>query len=92
IDVKNTSKDFEERSEKQKSIQQEICEKYLEKIMLKNEMDKVVSNYTKCVEQYNNLCSKERDILIEKQEKKQKLNIINEDYVFDNKKSKMDRK
>ncbi|ETO02572.1 Putative surface protein [Reticulomyxa filosa] len=85
IDAKNTLKDFEEISEKQKSIQQEIYEKYLEKVKLKNEMDEAILNYTKCVEQYNNLCSKERDILIEKQKKEQKLNIINQDYVFDNK-------
>ncbi|ETN97990.1 protein of unknown function DUF164, partial [Reticulomyxa filosa] len=85
IDVKNTAKDFEEITEKQKSIQQEIDEKYLEKVKLKKEMDKAISNYTKCVKQYNNLCSKERDILIERQKKEQKLNIINRDYVFDNK-------
>ncbi|ETO03343.1 hypothetical protein RFI_34067, partial [Reticulomyxa filosa] len=38
-DVNISSKDFEAISEKQKSIQQEIYEKYLEKIKLKNEMD-----------------------------------------------------
>ncbi|ETO35889.1 hypothetical protein RFI_01173, partial [Reticulomyxa filosa] len=80
IDVKNISKDFEEISKKQKPIQQEIYEKYLEKVKLKNEMDKAILNFTKCIEQYNNLCSKERDILIEKQKKKQKLNTINQDY------------
>ncbi|ETO00547.1 hypothetical protein RFI_36893, partial [Reticulomyxa filosa] len=80
IDVKHASKDFEEISKKQKSIQQEINEKYLEKVKLKNEMDKAISNYTKCVEQYDNLCSKERDILIEKQKREQKLNVINQDY------------
>ncbi|ETO00306.1 chromosome segregation protein, partial [Reticulomyxa filosa] len=80
IDVKNASKDFEEISEKQKSMRQEINEKYLEKFKLKYEKDKAILNYTKCVEQYNNLRSKERDILIEKQKKEQKLSIINKDY------------
>ncbi|ETN99639.1 hypothetical protein RFI_37831, partial [Reticulomyxa filosa] len=39
IDVKNASTDFEEISKKQKSIQQEIYEKYLEKIKLKGQID-----------------------------------------------------
>ncbi|ETN97138.1 hypothetical protein RFI_40393, partial [Reticulomyxa filosa] len=60
-DINIAPKDFEEISEKQKSIQQKIYEKYLEKIKLKNEMDEAISNYTKCIEQYNNLCSIERD-------------------------------
>ncbi|ETO03021.1 hypothetical protein RFI_34389, partial [Reticulomyxa filosa] len=38
-DVNIASKDVEGISEKQKSIQQEIYEKYLKKIKLKNEMD-----------------------------------------------------
>ncbi|ETO00138.1 hypothetical protein RFI_37321, partial [Reticulomyxa filosa] len=38
-DVNIAPKDFERISEKQKSIQQEIYQKYLEKIKLKNEMD-----------------------------------------------------
>ncbi|ETN99098.1 hypothetical protein RFI_38389, partial [Reticulomyxa filosa] len=37
--VNIASKEFEEISEQKKSIQQEIYEKYLEKIKLKNEMD-----------------------------------------------------
>ncbi|ETO04223.1 hypothetical protein RFI_33175, partial [Reticulomyxa filosa] len=77
IDVKNASKDFEEISKKQKSIQQEMYEKYLEKIKLKKQIDEAISNYTKCIEQYNNLCSKERDILIEKQQSELKLIEIN---------------
>ncbi|ETN99353.1 hypothetical protein RFI_38128, partial [Reticulomyxa filosa] len=79
-DVNIASKDVEGISEKQKSIQQEIYERYLEKIKLKNEMDEAISNYTKCIEQYNNLCSIERDILIQKQQKEQTLITINQIY------------
>ncbi|ETN97135.1 hypothetical protein RFI_40396, partial [Reticulomyxa filosa] len=39
IDLKNASKGFEEISEKQKSIQQKIDEKSLEKIELKKQVD-----------------------------------------------------
>ncbi|ETO00827.1 hypothetical protein RFI_36614 [Reticulomyxa filosa] len=84
-DVNSVSKDFEEIVEKQKSIQQEIYEKYLEKIKLKNQMDKAILKYTKCIEQYNNLCSIERDILIQKQQKEQQLIVMNQIHVFDNK-------
>ncbi|ETN97426.1 hypothetical protein RFI_40103, partial [Reticulomyxa filosa] len=84
-DVNIASKDIKGISEKQKSIQQEIYQKYLEKIKLKNEMDEAISNYTKCIEQYNNLCSIERDILIQKQQKKQQMIAINEVQDFNNK-------
>ncbi|ETO02355.1 hypothetical protein RFI_35081, partial [Reticulomyxa filosa] len=83
--VNIASKDFEEMIEKQKSIQQEIYEKYLEKIKLKSQVDEAISNYTKCIEQYNNLCSIEKDILIEKQQKEQELITINQIYAFDKK-------
>ncbi|ETO07416.1 hypothetical protein RFI_29976, partial [Reticulomyxa filosa] len=52
---------------------------------LKNQVDEAISNYTKCIEQYNNICSIERDILIQKQQKKQKLMTINKIYAFDKK-------
>ncbi|ETO00912.1 hypothetical protein RFI_36528, partial [Reticulomyxa filosa] len=39
IDMKNVSKEFEEITEKQKSIQQKIHEKSLEKIELKKQVD-----------------------------------------------------
>ncbi|ETO09983.1 hypothetical protein RFI_27394, partial [Reticulomyxa filosa] len=84
-DVNIASKGFEEVIEKQKSIQQEIYEKYLEKIKLKNQVDEAILNYTKCIEQYNNLCSIERDILVQKQENEQKLMTINQIYAFDKK-------
>ncbi|ETO06080.1 hypothetical protein RFI_31315, partial [Reticulomyxa filosa] len=84
-DISNVLKDFEETVEKQKSIQQEIYEKYLEKIKLKNQMDEAILKYTKCIEQYNNLCSIERDILIQKQKKEQQLIIMNQIHIFDNK-------
>ncbi|ETN99982.1 hypothetical protein RFI_37476 [Reticulomyxa filosa] len=84
-DVNIVSKDFEGISKKQKSIQQEIYEKYLEKIKLKNQLDEATSNYTKCIEQYNYLCSIERDILIEKQQKEQQMTSINEIQDFNNK-------
>ncbi|ETO32228.1 hypothetical protein RFI_04889, partial [Reticulomyxa filosa] len=85
IDVKKASKDFEEITERQKSIQQKIHKKCLEKIELKKQVDEAILKYTKCVEQYNNLCSIERDILIEKQQKEQKFFAINQIREFDNK-------
>ncbi|ETO03665.1 hypothetical protein RFI_33736 [Reticulomyxa filosa] len=40
---------------------------------LKNQVDEAILNYTKCIEQYDNICSIERDILIQKQRKKQQM-------------------
>ncbi|ETO34534.1 hypothetical protein RFI_02558 [Reticulomyxa filosa] len=75
---------FEEIFEKQKSIQQEIYEKYLEKIKLKNQMEEALSKYTKCIEQYNNLCFIERDVLTQKQQKEQQLMAMNHIHALDN--------
>ncbi|ETO01377.1 hypothetical protein RFI_36062, partial [Reticulomyxa filosa] len=84
MDANSASKDFKEMIEKQKSIQQEINKKYLEKKELKNQMDEAILNYTKCIEQYNNLCSIERDILIQKQQKEQQIIAINKIQDFNN--------
>ncbi|ETO09964.1 U-box domain-containing protein, partial [Reticulomyxa filosa] len=54
-------------------------------IKLKNQVDETILNYTKCIEQYNNLCSIERDILIQKQQKEQKLMSVNQFYTFNKK-------
>ncbi|ETO34908.1 viral A-type inclusion protein [Reticulomyxa filosa] len=84
-DVNITSKDFEEIIKKQKSIRHEINEKSLEKVKLKKQADGAILNYTKCIEQYNHLCSIEREILIRKQQKKQQIIAINEIQYFNNK-------
>ncbi|ETO11618.1 hypothetical protein RFI_25757 [Reticulomyxa filosa] len=75
---------LEEISKKEQSIQKPIHEKSLEKIKLKKELNVSILKYSKCIEEYNTLCSIERKILMEKQNQQQ-LIAINQMYAIDNK-------